>query len=457
LEIKLLVTKNQKSNYICLSHCWGKGEQIKTTPQTYETHLKGIEYDKLSQTFKDAVLITRSLGSRYLWIDSLCIIQEQPDLSDWVMEASKMATVYKNALVTIAATGAKDGTGGCFNEEKDEEILVSDKECQTYSAHVRRHIEHTDLDSQEFPLLTRGWVYQERLLSPRFLQFGKKEIAWECMEQSLCECGTSNTKEIRWKMLCYTTLSDLKEEWWQLIENYSRLDLSYETDKLPALSGLAKQMLENRKGALSRLASESGLLHRGEYLVGMWRTSLREDLLWYSETHPRPKKYCAPSWSWASVRYGIGFLKNTMNVVISDQFSIEEVYCTLVGDDPTGRVTGGVLRLEGKTCSGTLSYNFSNPRRVKYLVSDISKNKSGNSGEFFFGADYPLEKEGFGYLEPGTTVFCLEMGTNENVEFMMILKYMDCTVYARIRLALVEVGKLDELGVEREVKEFELI
>jgi hypothetical protein len=183
--------------------------------------LKLIEYENLSQTFKDAVPITRSLGLRYLWIDSLCIIQEETNNLDWEREASKMAAVYSNALVTIAATGARDGTGGCFNEENGKEIWVSDEKYATYSAHVRRYIEHPDLDDielSEFPLSTRGWVHQERLLSPRFLHFGKREIAWECMEQSLCECAMFNTEEIRRKMPRLTSFPHLNEAWRQLVE-----------------------------------------------------------------------------------------------------------------------------------------------------------------------------------------------------------------------------------------------
>ena len=101
--------------YAALSHCWGISPIIKTTKASFDTFTKCIETEKLSRVFRDAVSVTRGLGLRYLWIDSLCIIQD--DAGDWKAEAANMAQVYSRAFVTIAACAASDGSWGLFPKE----------------------------------------------------------------------------------------------------------------------------------------------------------------------------------------------------------------------------------------------------------------------------------------------------------------------------------------------------
>jgi Heterokaryon incompatibility protein (HET) len=111
-DIRLLVTGNQEAKYAALSHCWGGISQIRTTKSSLEDHRRHINFNDLSKTIRDAVYLTRNLGIQYLWVDSLCIIQD--DERDWLEEAGKMAYVYERAYCTIAATSASDGTGGCL-------------------------------------------------------------------------------------------------------------------------------------------------------------------------------------------------------------------------------------------------------------------------------------------------------------------------------------------------------
>ena len=99
--------------YICLSHCWGPPNKqiIRTLSSNIHSFLKHVPWDDLSNTFQDAIDITRRLDVDYIWIDSLCIIQEDRD--DWKEESVKMADIYENAFLTIAATKSRDGSGGC--------------------------------------------------------------------------------------------------------------------------------------------------------------------------------------------------------------------------------------------------------------------------------------------------------------------------------------------------------
>lgn len=105
---------DRKAKYMTLSHCWGQVQFITTTRGTIEKRKAGIQLEDLPQTFKDAVSLTRSLGIQYLWIDSLCIIQQ--DKKDWEIEAGRMRSVYANSYLNIAATGSSSGSGGCFRE-----------------------------------------------------------------------------------------------------------------------------------------------------------------------------------------------------------------------------------------------------------------------------------------------------------------------------------------------------
>ena len=108
----LVETSGLTARYVCLSHCWGRSQCIKTTRSTYDKWKSGVPWSMLPRTYQDAIVITRRLGIHYIWIDSLCIIQD--DSADWERESSQMASIYGNSFLTIAATFAADGNGGCF-------------------------------------------------------------------------------------------------------------------------------------------------------------------------------------------------------------------------------------------------------------------------------------------------------------------------------------------------------
>ena len=98
--------------YMTLSHRWGTDEQIVLTNASLPDMSERIDVAKLSQTYQDAISITRSLGFRYLWIDSLCIIQDS--MLDWQTEAAKMGDIFKFSICTIAASWASSNSEGCF-------------------------------------------------------------------------------------------------------------------------------------------------------------------------------------------------------------------------------------------------------------------------------------------------------------------------------------------------------
>lgn len=180
-EPRLLETHGSCSPYIALSHSWGLARHIITTAENLERHMVKIPHESLPKTFQDAVVLTRNLGLRYIWIDSLCIIQD--DIQDWKNEAAKMADVYRNAYCTVAATGSHGDQEGMFVERGAQDVFR-----MRYDAHdVDLMVTYVDDDISalkellvDSPLSSRAWTLQEKLLSPRMVQFTRSRAIWEC-------------------------------------------------------------------------------------------------------------------------------------------------------------------------------------------------------------------------------------------------------------------------------------
>jgi Heterokaryon incompatibility protein (HET) len=176
-----------ESPYITLSHCWGNIKIKQLTMANIHQFTESIDISELPKTFQDAVTITRRFGIRFLWIDSLCIIQDST--KDWAIESSGMGDIYKNSLCNIAATAAPDGRTGCFLERNP--LLA--RTCRVSIESLPGPVPNSglyDLVPQRFwehgvtgaPLHQRAWVVQERTLAPRVIHFGKTQLFWECHE-----------------------------------------------------------------------------------------------------------------------------------------------------------------------------------------------------------------------------------------------------------------------------------
>lgn len=317
-------TASDQGQYMSLSHCWGKEQIITTTTSTLSDRKAGIKLPELSKTFRHAVTITRGLGIRYLWIDSLCIIQDSRQ--DWEIESAQMASIYTNSLLNLAATHSSNGKGGCFAERwsldslSQVELNVGDDIVIEHVAHDQftRMMDYENTMEHTSPLLSRGWVFQERLLARRTLHFHAEELIWECASGLSCECsrleghrwgdpdgllqvvaGSRESKLEQLKMMYTSILSPTATEakildvWLELVTEYCSLKLTKQMDRLPALSGLATRVA-------SRLSSE--------YLAGVWSQDLPRALCWrkeleYKNEYPsfRDPNVGIVSWSWASV------------------------------------------------------------------------------------------------------------------------------------------------------------
>lgn len=181
--------------YVALSHSWGTRpieSLLRLLQSTVEDLSREQSVKNLPKTFRDAVDIAQHFGVNYIWIDRLCIFQDSPD--DWQRESSTMQDVYRNALFSISALGAKDDQDGCFFERNPAKVaptvvrlkLTEDGQERPFRFGLEKGWSwRLSFDSE--PLVQRSWVVQERLLAPRTLHFGSKQVFWECREASCCE------------------------------------------------------------------------------------------------------------------------------------------------------------------------------------------------------------------------------------------------------------------------------
>ncbi|KAM0806286.1 heterokaryon incompatibility protein-domain-containing protein, partial [Usnea florida] len=282
--------------YMTLSHCWGTLKCLTLTTLNYKDLETGFKLIELPKTFREAIEITRNLGIRYLWIDALCILQDSH--KDWRHEAATMMKVYENSYCNISALAATNSEQGCFFKRPPwciSRTIVETSWDNELNASYDIYPEYFwPVFVDAAPLNSRAWVFQERLLAPRILHYGRNQLFWECLELDACEtypdglpCTDtvphSNYRDPGERSLMY-------KYWHKLVEVYSSRNLTRAEDKLVAISGLAKRV----QSCLD-----------DEYLAGLWKGSLPLDLLWYPHWMDgcprRSSSYRAPTWSWASI------------------------------------------------------------------------------------------------------------------------------------------------------------
>jgi hypothetical protein len=303
---------------VALSYCWGQDpsrQPPKTTSKNIQLMYEEMKLSDFPQIFKDAIWMTRQLRVKYLWIDSICIIQKKSDIRDsefrdeiherdWAEESVKMKSYYGNAYLTLSVLDGKDSHTSMLSP-RAEENTVRLKDCGLILGPYRRPWHQIFEDSI---LNSRGWVFQERLLSTRVLHSSSTEFLWECKSFSAME-GCSDTNPIprqTGSRLTFPTRfpehSQLKtylhslrpgnalEEWPSILSLYLRRNMTSRTDWLPGLSGLAEY--SQKLGNLT-------------YIAGIWQED-PTTLLWQAHSDPENEKmnvqqahdvYVAPSWS----------------------------------------------------------------------------------------------------------------------------------------------------------------
>ncbi|KAH8160463.1 hypothetical protein CIB48_g7784 [Xylaria polymorpha] len=314
-------SKGQGQRYIALSYCWGGHLPLKSTTSNISEMKNRIPWNKLPRVFKDVIYVARMLKVQYVWIDSLCIIQD--DKEDWETEAAKMAEYYSQAHLVIACSTSPNPTVP-FLAPRDPYWLPADIKFIDGSgvSHILkiqrlrrlRYMKYTALDhnkdkahEHDFgPLNRRAWVWQENALATRIVHFASHGVIFECKgdigvygEEIPAPLPLDWIRSLPHSFAEHS--GDSYKRWHELVKTYSGRDLTFSTDKLPALGGAAAEMSQ---------------ILNSKYFAGLWRDNLLYDLLWYSDTWgieksaqppPTPLNNGSPSWSWASLNGRISY------------------------------------------------------------------------------------------------------------------------------------------------------
>jgi hypothetical protein len=310
--------------YVVLSHCWG-GVDIdsKTTLANVDGYYTSIDISDLPMTFREAIQITRALKLRYLWIDSLCIIQKHAP--DWECESSKMASIFRNATITLSASTASNSTQGCgittiLPPSTQFTLPARAAFGQTQAYLSIREITTSDPGEEgrkslmHSPIHKRAWIFQEKFLSRRILHATHGLFIYQCAthiesEDSLAHDIGRGEYWKKWEVLPSHvpehvvrvvghkpgSFRDIRNRWWGWVPDYARRELTNPKDNYAALAGVI---------ALYRDMT------RDEPVLGMWRNDLVLHLGWQtsydgvrfpSDYKPEERR---PSWTWMSFPHG---------------------------------------------------------------------------------------------------------------------------------------------------------
>jgi hypothetical protein len=371
LDPFLVETSEEFGDYLALSYCWGKerrsdmmlfsskskGRRGQPTPTpNMEAHKTRISFDIMPKTLQDAVIVTRHLRVRYLWIDALCIVQG--DNKEWEKEHDNLVDIYANARLVIAADAAEGLESGFLHPNNStaqyRDLRQSENSCPS----------PLSLDE---PLNHRAWSLSEAIFSTRIVHFTSVSMIWECNSVRQCTLGCSldfkqeeeerDDNPFRFfrqpALAKHYIQSDLYRKWNTLIEHFTRRQINStpnethkDAQRLVALSRLAKRFL-------AILNDVHG--YTDTYLAGIWKGNLPTSLLWSVESglerYPnvswrRPSVVRAPSWSWAAVE---GPVSLETPQTFESGMRIEEATVAVCSDrDPFGQVREGRLVVHGK-------------------------------------------------------------------------------------------------------------
>jgi hypothetical protein len=366
-------------SYAALSYCWGGNGTFKTEEHTLEDFQKDIHLVNLPQTIKDAVYLTKRIVLDYLWVDAICIVQGNKQ--EWEEESRKMGHIYSNAKIVLSAARSANVNQGMFTP-RSTTPLSNDIKASRGSMRARRNLNHEIIVScrtksnrwwekhinTTFPLLSRGWGFQERMLATRIVHFTPSELVWECQRTRKCECRVveSNLYPARNNMgsalrICLEQPNNersMRQMWREIVNSYSVRKLTQIEDKLPALSGIAA-LLKERSG--------------DTYAAGLWRRALPFDLLWRCDQSGdlQFQKMRSPSWSWISVDGAVKWpgsqnpneeqpLKYISSTTYfecgADGVKVCDVECELDSEDECGRVRTGRIKVKTRLAIATIHF-----------------------------------------------------------------------------------------------------
>ncbi|CAN9093796.1 unnamed protein product [Alternaria alternata] len=435
--------------FAALSYRWGSGKQSETTKDNVTKHYQELNTLGFPKTLRDAIQITRKLGLEYIWIDRVCIIQD--DKEDWANEASLMADIYASAYVVLSATATEDCENG-FLGGRSKPLIIQYAQCGQETQEVcARQIESHDCGSTmpktDYTLYKRGWCMQERFLARRIIHFLPDEILFECQAGRECECGrASNEREVDyydpWNPGGYGTFGRLQaaksmEEqeftfnWTRVVQRYSRTKLTYGEDSLPALSGIAACVQH---------------LNPGKYIAGLWEKDIGVQLGWVIDPNnpiarrwedPEDIDILGPTFSWSS--HVLGPVEFPHDDGMRSLCTLESFNVELATSNLYGQVRSATLCLSGWSVSG---YDMIAGLKTYIAVGYYNVLVYFDSGiHFTFKESFP----DFTRMENTinwNTVMCFALFEDKNSEIDTLLAQPSKT----------EVGKYVRIGVIQNLK-----
>ncbi|KAK0631333.1 heterokaryon incompatibility protein-domain-containing protein [Immersiella caudata] len=383
--------------YAALSYCWGSEDELrrnpplKTTASTWNRMRSGVDISDMPLTIRQALTICSRLDIEYIWVDALCIVQD--DKADWEIEARKMATVYSLAKVTIIAASSTSCHSGFLDAVHlagaPFELPAQIKWPPTMKLVARKtntSTFHFDLkDFANFDPVSvaptesldaidhRGWTFQEEYLATRYIKFTKEDIQWQCRDDAGCLCGQAVQKNERraiyqdlWATASQVVSGSSKAHktsaatvnrafceagracWETIVKDFSRRQFTSANDKLLALSGLVSRLAPNMQSPTVD----------STYIAGMWKNMLLDGgaLSWRclesAQGRPPTNTIIAPSFSWASLDVGVVYDRGSVGEFGFNMEKplfevIDAENALLSADEVFGRVSGGSLTLSG--------------------------------------------------------------------------------------------------------------
>lgn len=348
--VALIESQGGTGKYIALSHTWGKSPRLTATKKTVDDLKGGVAVSFLPKTFQDAIEITRRLGIKYLWIDCLCIIQDDPQ--DWEREAAAMTSVYRNSYITISASASSDSHSGCFPSRlKDSYVSPSTRSLgyktpreatgpNSYTSQYEHHSRPGVLNRihlfeewlpgslsvepqkslvgsfgktvdpiADQPLSSRGWTLQERLLAPRVVHYAEDQMYFECETEMASECGFKfpNTNFslnhcISAQLIAFDQHGTQKEGGVSFIVGQpvtGKGSLRSRGGWLSLVEDYSRRSLSVAQDKLSAIAGVARVLaeETGDYYIaGVWASHLMEDIFWRVYTHEEEMEDEGDNW-----------------------------------------------------------------------------------------------------------------------------------------------------------------
>ncbi|UPK96639.1 hypothetical protein LCI18_007574 [Fusarium solani-melongenae] len=354
----------ERGTYIALSHCWGPRDKlpIRTTKQTIQQFSESISWSDLSKVFQDAVWLSKLLGIGYIWIDSLCIVQD--DEQDWETESTKMAQYYSGAHLTISAETSPDGSVPFIGEieERWQRMVYSTHDRNGHSCNYMVQEQHMNqlytFQAENYYkagcnlLPHRAWTLQESVLSSRVVHFTPSSLIWHCRGKTACEdehrvlgVGMSewNAQQAVHTLFNLTGSDEENRKgasklWNTLVWQYTQRKCTFASDRLPAIGGIAESLAPK---------------FPGRYLAGIWEAQLPYGLCWSRESEVPDlglREVIAATWAWASLPPGVR-ITCPLEVAYTElepeyRPKVLEAFCETSKVAPFGRVRGGHMVME---------------------------------------------------------------------------------------------------------------